>query len=69
MKIRTARFPKLSATIPRFATAEEARRYGRYLSRQADLHILDAEPFETNAAVNAVFPKGARTWTWGEDEV
>ena len=67
-KIQTEANPALAATLPRFASAEEARRYGRWLQRKPYLHVLAHEAFETAGPINATFPRGARSLLWTRDE-
>jgi hypothetical protein len=68
IRIQTKANPAMAATLPRFATAEEARRYGRWLLRKDYLHVLAHEAFETISPVTAVFPRGSKAFRWARDE-
>ena len=67
-RIQTTTNTAMSTTLPRFATIDEARRYGRWLAKKEYLHVLAHESFETAGPVNAMFPRGSRSMKWTRDE-
>lgn len=65
VEIETKRNPRRSRCMPKFATREEARRYGQYLRRQQEYTVTAWDTVEVEGEPNAAFARGRRRFVWG----